>query len=95
MGSVRQPAGAGVVGRLVPEELWVLFQQVVPEAPSRSEGGGRCRHGDREMPAAIAFVATSGCAWQQLPSASSMQSGTTAHRRFTEWTGHRGGDVIR
>lgn len=51
----------GIVGRLVPDELWELFQRVVPEAPSRPQGGGRRRHGDREVLAAIAFVATSGC----------------------------------
>ncbi|WP_416071738.1 transposase [Streptomyces sp. ID03-2B] len=55
---------------LAPDELWELFQRVVPEAPSRPQGGGRRRHGDREVPAAIVFVATSGCTRQQLPSAS-------------------------
>ena len=53
--------------RLVPDELWELFQRVVPEAPKRRQGGGRRRHGDREVLAAIVFVATSGCTWQQLP----------------------------
>ncbi|MDN3248528.1 MULTISPECIES: IS5 family transposase [unclassified Streptomyces] len=38
------------------------------------------------MLAAIVFVATSGCTWQQLPSASFGPSGGTAHRRFAEWT---------
>ncbi|MEW2122001.1 transposase, partial [Streptomyces sp. NPDC005474] len=50
-----------IVERLVPDELWELFQRVVPEAPSRPQGGGRRRHGDREVLAAIVFVATSGC----------------------------------
>ncbi|WP_404818686.1 IS5 family transposase [Streptomyces triticiradicis] len=76
----------GIVERLVPDELWALFQRVVPEAPSRPQGGGRRRHGDREVLAAIVFVATSGCTWQQLPSASFGPSGATAHRRFTEWS---------
>lgn len=75
----------GIVERLVPDELWELFQRVVPEAPSRPQGGGRRRHGDREVLAAIVFVATSGCTWQQLPSASFGPSGATAHRRFSEW----------
>ncbi|MFH0246320.1 IS5 family transposase [Streptomyces sp. HK10] len=72
--------------RLVPDELWELFQRVVPPAPTRPQGGGRRRHGDREVLAAIIFVATSGCTWQQLPSASFGPSGATAHRRFAEWT---------
>ncbi|MFD9240409.1 IS5 family transposase [Streptomyces sp. NPDC059556] len=76
----------GIVERLVPDELWELFQRVVPEAPLRPQGGGRRRHGDREVPAAIVFVATSGCTWQQLPSASSGPSGAMTHRRFAEWT---------
>ncbi|WP_442819406.1 IS5 family transposase [Streptomyces sp. NBC_01236] len=75
-----------IVERLVPDELWELFQRVVPEVPTRPQGGGRRRHGDREVLAAIVFVATSGCTWQQLPAASFGPSGATAHRRFTEWT---------
>lgn len=76
----------GIVERLVPDELWELFQRVVPEVPSRPQGGGRRRHGDREVLAAIVFVATSGCTWQQLSSASFGPSGATAHRRFSEWS---------
>ncbi|GGY10618.1 transposase [Streptomyces minutiscleroticus] len=75
----------GIVERLVPDELWELFQRVVPPAPTRSQGGGRRRYGDREVLAAIVFVATSGCTWRQLPP-SFGPSGPTAHRRFTEWT---------
>nr|WP_308309810.1 IS5 family transposase [Streptomyces sp. CHD11] len=79
----------GIVERLVPDDLWELFQRVVPEPPIRPQGGGRRRRGDREVPAAIVFVATSGCTWQQLPSASFGASGATAHRRFTEWSKNR------
>ncbi|MDX2708242.1 IS5 family transposase [Streptomyces sp. PA03-6a] len=75
-----------MVERLVPDELWALFQRVVPPAPTRPQGGGRRRHGDREVLAAIVFVATSGCTWQQLPAPSFGPSGATAHRRFTEWS---------
>ncbi|WP_086002113.1 IS5 family transposase [Nocardiopsis kunsanensis] len=74
-----------MVERLVPDELWELFQRVVPEAPTRPQGGGRRRHGDREVLAAIIFVANSGCTWAQLPPVFG-PSGPTAHRRFTEWT---------
>ena len=52
--------------RLVPDELWELFQRVVPQAPSRPQGGGRRWRGDREVMAAIVFVATSGYTWRQL-----------------------------
>lgn len=37
----------GIIERLVPDELWELFQCVVPEAPSPPQGGGRRRHGVR------------------------------------------------
>ncbi|MEU1289954.1 IS5 family transposase [Kitasatospora sp. NPDC005856] len=74
-----------IVERLVPDELWELFQRVVPAAPTRPQGGGRRRHGDREVLAAIVFVATSGCTWAQLPPCFG-PAGPTAHRRFAEWT---------
>jgi len=75
----------GIVERLVPDELWELFERVVPPTPSRPQGGGRRRYGDREVLAAIIFVATSGCTWRQLPP-SFGPSGPTAHRRFSEWS---------
>ncbi|MFF7359140.1 IS5 family transposase [Streptomyces filipinensis] len=68
---------------MVPGGLWELFQRVVPPAPVRPQGGGRRRHGDREVLAAIVFVATSGCTWNQLPPGFG-PSGVTAFRRFTE-----------
>ncbi|MFB8235658.1 IS5 family transposase [Kitasatospora purpeofusca] len=74
-----------MVERLVPDELWELFRLVMPEAPTRPQGGGRRRYGDREVLAAIVFVATSGCTWAQLPPCFG-PSGPTAHRRFTEWS---------
>ncbi|MGI5165690.1 IS5 family transposase [Spirillospora sp. CA-253888] len=77
-----------MVERLVPSGLWELFQRVVPPAPTRPQGGGRRRHGDREVLAAIIFVATTGCTWQQLPPVFG-PSGPTAHRRFCEWSAAR------
>ncbi|MFE9245116.1 IS5 family transposase [Nocardiopsis sp. NPDC006938] len=74
-----------MIERLVPDGLWELFQRVVPEASTRPQGGGRRRHGDREVLAAIIFVATTGCAWAQLPPVFG-PSGPTAHRRFSEWS---------
>ncbi|MFD7621816.1 transposase [Streptomyces sp. NPDC059802] len=76
----------GIVERPAPDALQKLFQRVMPEPPSRPRSGGRSRRGDREVPAAIMCVATSGCTLQQLPSA---PSGPTAHRRFAEWTKSR------
>ncbi|MDN3248525.1 MULTISPECIES: IS5 family transposase [unclassified Streptomyces] len=71
--------------RLVPDGLWELFQRVVPVAPVRPQGGGRRRYGDREVLAAIMFVATSGCTWRQTPE-SFGPSWSTVYRRFAEWS---------
>lgn len=74
-----------IVERLVPDELWDAFRRVAPAAPGRPQGGGRRRYGDREVLAAIVFVAASGCAWRDLPPVFG-PSGPTAHRRFGEWS---------
>jgi hypothetical protein len=39
--------------RLDPDELWELFQRVVPQVPTRPQGSGRSRYGDREELTAI------------------------------------------
>ncbi|MGW1787007.1 IS5 family transposase [Streptomyces sp. NPDC002143] len=83
---------AALVDRLAPEDLWELFQRVVPPAPERPQGGGHRRRGDREVLAAIIFVATSGCTWNQLPPGFGL-SGVTTFRRFTEWTEARVGQA--
>ncbi|WP_418952831.1 IS5 family transposase [Streptomyces formicae] len=70
---------------MAPDGLWELFERVVPPAPERPQGGGRRRHGDRGVLAAIIFVATSGCTWNQLPPGFG-PSGMTAFRRLTEWS---------
>ena len=74
-----------VAERLVPVELWRLFQDVVPEAPVRPQGGGRRRCDGRAVLAAIVLMASSGCTWRQLPPVfgASRQS---VRRRFTDWS---------
>ncbi|WP_412081005.1 IS5 family transposase [Streptomyces sp. MCL20-2] len=74
-----------MVERLVPDTLWGLFQRVVPAPPVRPQGGGRRCCGDRQVLAAIVLVAKTGCTWRQLPPGFG-PSGSTAHRRFTEWS---------
>ncbi|MBK3575487.1 IS5 family transposase [Streptomyces sp. MBT65] len=76
---------AALVERLAPDDLWDLFQRVVPPAPERPQGGGHRRRGNREVLTAIIFVATSGCTWNQLPPGFGL-SGVTAFRRFSEWS---------
>ncbi|MFD5013667.1 IS5 family transposase [Streptomyces chartreusis] len=74
---------AGIVERLVPDDLWEPFQQVVLEAPSRPQGGGWRRHGGHEVLAAIVFVATSGCSGGSCPQ---RRSGRPVRRATAEWT---------
>jgi transposase len=81
-----------MVERLVPDALWELFQQVVPAAPVRPQGGGRRRYGDRQVLAAIVFVATTGCTWRQLPpglprtAASPSGAGPVCGANSTAWS---------
>lgn len=49
-----------LVERLAPEDLWELFQRVVPLAPERPQGGGPRRREGRGALAAIIFVAVFG-----------------------------------
>lgn len=77
--------GMDIVLRLVPDRLWEIFQDVVPEPPVRAQGGGRRRCDDRAVLAAIIFVATSGCTWRQVPPVFGA-SWQTVHRRFTDWS---------
>ncbi|ANW19212.1 IS5 family transposase [Streptomyces clavuligerus] len=75
-----------LVDRLVPEELWTAFRQVVPPAETRRpQGGGRRRAEDRATLAAIVFVATSGCTWRQLPPVFG-PSWPTVYRHFARWS---------
>ncbi|MFK0016975.1 transposase [Streptomyces sp. NPDC091027] len=77
---------ADPLGRLVPDELWVLFRRLVPPTEViRPQGGGRHRAGDREFLAAVIFVATSGCTWRQLPPVFG-PAWQTVYRRFARWS---------
>jgi transposase len=74
---------------LVPDDLWKLFRHVVPPVEiARPQGGGRRRADDREVLAAIVFVATTGCTWRQLPPAFG-PAWPTVYRRFAEWSEER------
>ncbi|MFF8382020.1 IS5 family transposase [Streptomyces sp. NPDC015661] len=78
-----------LVEQLVPDELWELFRRVVPPTVvHRPQGGGRRRAGDREVLAAIVFVATSGCTWRQLPPVFGA-CWQTVYKRFARWSGER------
>ena len=71
--------------RLVPDELWVLAEPLIPGFDPRPQGGGTSPVDDRAVFTAIVFVLTSGCSWRLLPSSFGVTV-PTAHRRFSEWT---------
>jgi transposase len=73
------------VDKWCPQPLWHLARPLLPQHPQRHQGGGRRRHDDRAVLAAILYVLQTGCAWAALPDSFGI-SRPTAHRRFTEWT---------
>jgi transposase len=84
LGKVVRCMGMGEVEKYCPDALWRLAAPLVPEHPTRHQGGGRRRIDDRVALAAILYVLEAGCAWALLPASFGISS-PTAHRRFTEW----------
>jgi transposase len=71
--------------RLVPEELWVLVEPLIPVFRTRPQGGGTAPLPARAVFTAIIYVLTSGCSWRDLPPSFGVPF-QTAHRRFGQWT---------
>jgi transposase len=71
--------------RLVPDELWMLVEPLLPRFRPRQQGGGTAPLPDRAVFTAIVYVLTSGCAWRDLPPSFGVPF-QTAHRRFAQWT---------
>lgn len=71
--------------RLVPDELWVLTEPLLPGFTARTQGGGTAPVDQRSVFTAVVYVLTSGCAWRMLPPSFGVTV-PTAHRRFTVWT---------
>ena len=66
----------------VPEELWTLVAPLLPPEPPKPYGG-RPRIPDKTILAGILYRLRTGCQWKALPP--QFGSGSTCHRRFTEW----------
>jgi transposase len=71
--------------RLVPDELWVLVEPLLPEFRGRPQGGGTSPVDQRAVFTAVVYVLTAGCPWRLLPP-SFRVTVPTAHRRFQVWT---------
>jgi transposase len=75
-----------LIDDLVPDELWVLVEPLLP-APPRPLYGGRHRAiPDRNCFAAIVYMARASTPWRLLPARElGCGSPATCWRRFTEW----------
>ncbi|MFF3826179.1 transposase [Streptomyces griseus] len=71
--------------RLVPDELWMLVEPLIPRSLTRLQPTETAQDKERTVFTAIAYVVTSGCAWRDLPPTFGVAF-QTARRRFGQWT---------
>jgi transposase len=70
---------------LLSDELWFAVEPLLPKhAPSPK--GGRPWRNDRQCLDAILYVLRGGIAWRLVPQKEFGVSGSTAWRRFHDWT---------
>jgi transposase len=74
---------------VVPDELWVRVEPLLPRVGRRLRYPGRRRLPDRLALQGILFVLHTGIAWRHLPLELGFGSGSTCYRRLDEW--QRGG----
>ena len=83
-------AGATSVGscfmvkQLVPDELWMIIEPLLPPEPPKPNGG-RPRVPDRAALAGIIYVLKSGIPWGMLAKGLGFGSGVTCWRRLRDW----------
>ena len=70
---------------IVSDELWELFEPLLPVKERRFRYPGRKRFDDRQALQGILFVLHTGIAWTQLPAELGFGSGVTCWRRLDEW----------
>jgi len=70
---------------IVPDELWELFEPLLPRNERRFRYPGRKRLPDRQALQGILFVLHTGIAWRHLPLELGFGSGATCWRRLDEW----------
>jgi transposase len=69
----------------IPDALWEKIQPLLPAGKPHPWGCCRPRTDDRKVLDGILFVLRTGCQWKAL-GATGICPGSTAHRRFQEWT---------
>lgn len=66
----------------VPDDLWHVVSPLFRK-PAKNSRGGRPRVPDRVILAGVIYKLRTGCQWKALPA--DFSSGSTVHRRFSEW----------
>ena len=81
----RTPNNPTTTGFRVSDELWAVFEPVLPvRVNTHRFGGGRPRTSDRRCADAIFYVLRTGCQWAALDQ-TDLCPHSTAHDRFQEW----------
>jgi transposase len=70
---------------LVSDELWAIFEPLIPPVERRYRFPGRKRIDDRKVLTGILFVLQTGIPWEYLPKEMGCGSGMTCWRRLKEW----------
>lgn len=70
---------------LIPDELWERIEPLLPEGKPHPLGCHNPRVDNRRAMDAIFFRLRTGCQWKALD-ATGICSGSSAHRRFQEWS---------
>jgi|SRR5215212_7843151 len=73
-----------MVKQLVPDELWMIIEPLLPPEPPKPNGG-RPRLPDRAALAGIIYVLKSGIPWEKLAKELGFGSGVTCWRRLRDW----------
>jgi len=71
---------------LLPDDLWLEIEPLLPPPPPASPKGGRPPVSNYAALKGIIFVLRFGIPWQQLPYDLFGVSGSSCWRRFCEWT---------
>src|SRR5688500_7508889 len=70
-------------GEELTDEQWAVIEPHRPELPTREDGRGRPRRGNREVMNGILRILRSGARWKDLPAR--FPPSQTCHRRFQQW----------
>jgi transposase len=62
---------------------WAVVESLLPLPPSRSDGRGRPRRGNRQILDGVLWMLRTGAQWSELPARFPPKS--TCHDRFQEW----------